>query len=187
MLDQEIIRFEAPSGDMREIGEMVAACIQCGTCSGSCPTAPQMDHSPRRIMQMLQWAMEEEVLSSSTIWLCATCYSCTVRCPRQISITEVMLRLRSIAIKRGYQETEGMAFNKSFVDTLRRYGRVWEPELLIRYHLKKNLPALLGQIPFGLTMLAKRRITLLPERMEDVGELKEIFKRLEEKERGGQA
>jgi heterodisulfide reductase subunit D len=79
----------------------VIVCYQCGTCSGSCPTAPAMDYNPRRILHMLRLGLGERVLRSQAIWLCTTCYSCTARCPREIKITDAMLDLRRLAIDRG--------------------------------------------------------------------------------------
>jgi len=82
-------------------GERVTACYQCGTCSGSCPTASAMDYNPRRILHMLRLGLGERVLKSQAIWLCTSCYSCTVRCPREIQITDAMISLRSLVVDRG--------------------------------------------------------------------------------------
>jgi heterodisulfide reductase subunit D len=82
-------------------GERVVVCYQCGTCSGSCPTASEMDYNPRRILHMLRLGMGERVLNSRAIWLCTSCYSCTARCPREIQISDTMLGLRSLAVDQG--------------------------------------------------------------------------------------
>jgi Fe-S oxidoreductase len=81
-------------------GERVGVCYQCGTCSGSCPTAPAMEFNPRAILHMLRLGLGERVLNSQAIWLCTSCYSCTARCPREIKISDTMLNLRSLAVKR---------------------------------------------------------------------------------------
>ena len=59
-------------------GEKMKECIQCGTCSGSCPVSVYMDYTPREIIAMARMGFKEEVLKSYTIWLCASCYACTV-------------------------------------------------------------------------------------------------------------
>jgi heterodisulfide reductase subunit D len=82
-------------------GERIVVCYQCGTCSGSCPTASEMDYNPRRILHMLRLGLGERVLNSRAIWLCTSCYSCTARCPREISISDTMLGLRSLAVDQG--------------------------------------------------------------------------------------
>jgi heterodisulfide reductase subunit D len=82
-------------------GERIVACYQCGTCSGSCPTASAMDYNPRRILHMLRLGLGDRVLKSQAIWLCTSCYSCTTRCPREIKISDTMLNLRSLAVDQG--------------------------------------------------------------------------------------
>lgn len=77
--------------------EKMLACIQCGTCSASCPTAYAMDHTPRQLWQMVRLGLEAEVLTSRTFWLCTVCNSCQVRCPRGIPITETMVALKEYA------------------------------------------------------------------------------------------
>jgi heterodisulfide reductase subunit D len=83
------------------IAEKIKSCIQCGTCSASCPTAYAMDYTPRQLWRLMLWGLEEEVLNSRTFWLCTTCACCTVRCPRGILLTDTMLALKSYALKRG--------------------------------------------------------------------------------------
>ncbi len=74
--------------------EKMLSCIQCGTCSASCPTAYAMDYTPRQLWQMVKWGLTKEVLTSRTFWLCTVCKSCQVRCPRGIPITDTMVALR---------------------------------------------------------------------------------------------
>ena len=84
-----------PSTAEREaIQEAIAACYQCGTCSATCPTAHAMDYSPRALWRLVELGQFDEVLKSNTFWMCTACYSCTVRCPREVTITETMRRLR---------------------------------------------------------------------------------------------
>jgi heterodisulfide reductase subunit D len=90
-------------------GERVIACYQCGTCSGSCPTAPEMDYTPRLIFHMLRLGLGTQVLNSRAIWLCTSCYSCTTRCPREIKITDAMISLRRLAVSRGVELPPSMA------------------------------------------------------------------------------
>jgi heterodisulfide reductase subunit D len=84
-------------------GERVVACYQCGTCSGSCPTAAAMDYNPRRILHMMRLGLGERVLASRAIWLCTACYSCTARCPREIKISDAILSLRGLAVNRSME------------------------------------------------------------------------------------
>ena len=188
MLQYEAIRprYET-SPEVEAIVEAVSVCYQCGTCSGSCPVAPAggMDYTPRTIMRLIQAGMEDEVLSSETVWTCAACYACAVRCPRDIDITDVMIRLRNLALIRGYPARSGIArkgriYNVDFMKIVRRLGRIYEAELVVRYHLKTNPLNLLGMAPVGLKMLMKHKLRLLPSSPEGKAEIKGIFYQLED-------
>ena len=89
--------------------EKLFTCMQCGTCSSSCPTAFAMDYTPRQLWQMMRLGMEERVLNSQTFWLCTVCKSCQVRCPRGISLTDTMVALKEYAIEKGVNVPRGMA------------------------------------------------------------------------------
>ncbi len=95
--------------------EQLLSCIQCGTCSASCPTAFAMDYTPRQLWQMVRLGMKEDVLSSRTFWLCTTCKSCQVRCPRGIPITDTMIALKEYATRVDVNVPEGM---KMFGETI---------------------------------------------------------------------
>lgn len=88
--------------------EKLFSCMQCGTCTSSCPTAYAMDYTPRQLWQMMQLGMEEEVLNSQTFWLCTVCKSCQVRCPRGISLTDTMVALKEYATRKGINVPTGM-------------------------------------------------------------------------------
>ena len=83
--------------------QKLLTCIQCGTCSASCPAAELMDYAPRQLWQMMRLGMRELVMNSRTFWLCTQCYACQVRCPRGIEIAETMRNLREWAVVQGYE------------------------------------------------------------------------------------
>jgi heterodisulfide reductase subunit D len=88
--------------------EKLRTCIQCGTCSATCPTAYAMDYSPRQVWRMVNLGLRDEVLNSRTYWLCTTCKSCQVRCPRGINIMESMIALKEYSIDKAVNVPEGM-------------------------------------------------------------------------------
>ncbi|MDY7079217.1 MAG: (Fe-S)-binding protein [Chloroflexota bacterium] len=95
--------------------ENLRGCIQCGTCSATCPTAYAMDYSPRQVWRMVKLGMRDRVLSSSTFWLCTTCKACQVRCPRGIDLMDTMIGLKEYAFGKDLNVPEGM---KMFGDTI---------------------------------------------------------------------
>ena len=81
-------------------GQNVHQCFQCGTCGGSCPMGEHMDIVPRKIVHMLQLGMGEDVLEQNTCWVCASCHTCTVRCPRGVDLPRVMEALRLMTLRK---------------------------------------------------------------------------------------
>ncbi|MEA2062709.1 MAG: 4Fe-4S dicluster domain-containing protein [Gemmatimonadota bacterium] len=145
-------------------GEKIKQCQQCGTCSSSCPTAGWMDYSPREIIAALRAGMLDRVLESNTVWMCSSCYSCTVRCPAGIKFTDVMYELKRLGNKYGYVDRSSTTAKMArvFVKTVERYGRNAEGELLARYYLATNPLAGLSQVGLGLRMLLRGRLPMLP-------------------------
>jgi heterodisulfide reductase subunit C len=164
-------------------GETLSRCLQCGSCGGSCPSGPDMDASPRRLFAMVMAGMEDEVLSSNTPWYCVSCYYCTVRCPQEIPITELMYTLKRMAIAKGkYHESDHVDFSNSFIGFVERYGRSFEVGLATRYHLLhhplKTVSSprkMMGLGSFGLQMLTKGRLNLRPESIENISQLTAIL------------
>jgi heterodisulfide reductase subunit C len=81
-------------------GQNVKLCMQCGTCSASCPMMDHMGMSPRQIMHFLQFGLEEHIEAYNTYWICASCHTCSVRCPRGIDIARVMEALRQLILRK---------------------------------------------------------------------------------------
>ena len=80
-------------------GTNIFSCYQCGNCSGSCPAADHMDLKPHYAIRLLQLGQTEEILKSNTMWFCAACITCTVRCPKGVDIAAVMEALRQIVLR----------------------------------------------------------------------------------------
>jgi heterodisulfide reductase subunit C len=159
---------------MTAVRQEAIACMQCGTCTGSCPVARWMDYGPRGIFGLLEAHQYEEVLDSETIWVCAACYSCSARCPRDIPITSLMSELREEAIRQGYRPRRDVAYNSGFLNIVRRYGRMFEMELMLRFGLVDPV-GLVAQAPVGLKMLNKGRLAFTPCRIEGRQELQQLF------------
>lgn len=81
-------------------GQNLALCYQCGKCSAGCPMAFAMDLLPNQVMRLVQLGLAEEAAECRTIWLCASCLVCTVRCPKGVDIARVMEALRLLSLRR---------------------------------------------------------------------------------------
>jgi len=80
-------------------GENVKLCMQCGTCTAACPMADEMDFVPRKVMHYNQFGMISAMEDINSYWKCASCHSCSVRCPRGIDIARVMEALRQLVLR----------------------------------------------------------------------------------------
>jgi len=161
------------------VGEKIPTCMQCGICAGSCPVSHEMDYSPRQLVRMVLLGLRKEVLNSNTIWLCTTCFSCSVRCPRGIHPTELMETLKPIAIAEGIKN-KNTKFDNVFSDVVKKNGRSSEFLLISKYCLTE--PVMIKQAPFGMSLFSKGKLPLSSDKMENAHELDAILKIGEKKE-----
>ncbi|HHT01785.1 MAG TPA: heterodisulfide reductase [Firmicutes bacterium] len=164
-------------------GHKIFSCQQCGSCSGSCDMAQDMDYTPRKMIEMIRAGMRKEVLGANAQWLCTTCYYCTVRCPRGIEPTEVLYAVKSIGIRdRGVDpNNDSPKFYETFCDTVHKFGRQHEPTLMAIYAFKGNPLRLMGFAPLGIGMLAKGKLGLAPSRVKNVDEVRKLIDRYRNK------
>ena len=153
--------------DNVEEGEWVKMCIQCGVCSGSCPLGPHWEHPPQELFMMIRAGQREEVLRSSSTWMCTSCYNCIVRCPRELPITHIMHGLAHYAARLGLapKEQPTRKFSTHFWNNLARKGRVNELRLALQlYFMDGLLPGIKKAWKMkwiGLGMLRTRRLNPL--------------------------
>jgi len=153
-------------------------CIQCGTCGGSCPSAADMDHTPRMLFAMLRAGMRDDVLRSNTPWICVSCYHCVVRCPQNVHIADVMYTLKGMDIKaKQYKDSTAPDFSQTFVGMVENFGRSFELGLA-SFHYIKHFPLRLpGMAGMGLGMLTKQRMNMMPTRIKNMEQLTTILEK----------
>ena len=158
-------------------GDKIKNCIQCGTCTGTCPVSDVMDITPRQTVAMFRAGLLREILNSRTIWICASCYSCTVRCPSGIRVTDTIYALKRIAMeKKIYNDAFPVhALSKAFVRNIYKYGRNYELGLGIRYFLKASVLKLFTNMGVGMAMISRGRMGLLPKKIKKVHEVRAII------------
>lgn len=158
-------------------------CIQCGTCGGSCPSGPDMDHSPRQLFAMIRAGMRKEVLKSNTPWYCVSCYFCYVRCPQEVHITDLMYTLKSLAIKeKNFDEKAGAGLAETFTDYVEQDGRSFEFGLATWHNLKHRPTKLPGMAGLGMGMLQKGRMDMTRHKIHGIGQLQAILNKAKELE-----
>lgn len=156
-------------------GQKVRDCYQCGKCSAGCPVAFAMDLLPHEVMKMVHYGQEKRLLACSTIWLCASCETCSTRCPNEIDIAGVMDGLRRTALAgEGWRaEHEVRVFHDSFLNGIRLAGRTNEPVLIGSYKMLSR--RLFDDLGLGAVMFLKRKIKLVPRVAKDRRAIRRIF------------
>ncbi len=158
-------------------------CIQCGTCGGSCPSGADMDHTPRALFALINAGLEDQTLKSNTPWYCVSCYYCTVRCPQEIHITDIMYSLKRIAVKdKAYDDSKAPDFSKTFIHWVENYGRSFELGLMGVHMARHNLFGAYKMAGMGIGMVTKGRMAFMPTRIKDVNGLKAILAKAKELE-----
>jgi heterodisulfide reductase subunit C len=161
---------------LRLAGPEVQTCIQCGTCSASCPTAHLMKPSIRRLIKLCLDGKKEEALKNDTIWLCTSCLLCTVRCPRGIRPKAVVSALKDLAEREGIKGKD-QAYEQLFLDQIKNYGRIAELPLSAEFLLVFPQGAV-QSMEMGLELAPKGKIGLGIERIAGRDEVKRIIEEL---------
>ena len=147
-------------------GISVQRCYQCGKCSAGCPAASEMDLTPSVLLRLLQTKTAEadrQVLGSYTLWLCLACHTCSARCPMEVDLPKVMDALRSESLSRKLIHPKAkdiVAFHTSFLNTIQRFGRLWEVGLIAEYKLRTF--HFWQDVLIAPVMLRKGKLSLLP-------------------------
>jgi heterodisulfide reductase subunit C2 len=176
------------SGKVHEgTGVDVTKCYQCGKCSAGCPLSGEMDYTPSYIMRMLQTgdqALEEKVLRSFSIWVCLTCEMCYARCPMSIDIPQMMdfLRQKSLREKKVHPEARRiLSFHRSFLDSIKYTGRLYEIGLLVDY--KARTLKVMQDMVLAPKMLVRGKLNIFPELIKDRSGVAGIFNKSNKKKR----
>jgi heterodisulfide reductase subunit C len=154
-------------------GEKIQNCFQCQKCSAGCPLNFAMDILPNQLFRHIQYGHRDKVLAANSIWLCASCHTCSVRCPNSIDIAKVMDTLRSISTRSGAAPGDKniSLFHKFFLGLIKLTGRTWEPGMGI-YMMKTGL--LGGMMGWSMKQFFKGKIAIFPT-FKGGSELRKLF------------
>lgn len=164
----------------------VSSCFQCKKCSAGCPLTFAMDLLPDRVIRLALLGQTEALLGCRTIWVCASCVTCSTRCPNGIDIAGVMDWLKEEALRQGQaiDQPEVAAFQRFFLDSLRRAGgRLPEVALMRRFTLFKlwrrpQLRELWENSKLGWALFRRGRLRPVgPPALKGRHEINEIFRR----------
>lgn len=147
---------------MEESGQDVNACYQCKKCSAGCPVAEIVGITPAQIIHAVRLGLKDLVLNSDMIWYCASCVTCTTRCPQDVDIARVMEESRVIARREGVPAAlpDVKTFYGTSLFTLKVFGRLYELGLIMM--LKLLTRKFTKDMELGIEMLKKGKLKLIP-------------------------
>jgi heterodisulfide reductase subunit C len=161
------------------------ACFQCRKCSGGCPVTFAMDLLPDQVVRLVQLGQQETVLQSRTIWVCASCETCTTRCPNGVKIAELMDGLKELAIRSGVvvPQPQVRALHETFIADVAMRGRIFEGMLLPMYWIRSGSVKRMVEtgswkveMQMGWKMFKKGRLPLFPKGIKGKSEIRAILK-----------
>lgn len=144
-----------------------------------------MEYSPRRIIGMIRAGFKGEVLTSYSTWLCASCFACTVECPKEIKITDIMYAVKQQAIREHvYKKRFAIpVLAREFYNQVLQYGRTTEGLLVLKEGMKTNPFGMIKFTSLGLRLLFTGRLSFKLERLKSLpggkGDLNTIMKALD--------
>ena len=141
-----------------------------------------MDLTPRQVIAMFRAGAIEDLLESRTIWVCASCYQCTMRCPADIRITELLYAFKRMAIDRGIFPPKFPVheFALKFADSVNRHGRNHEVGLILRYFLRTDPLGLIRRRRVGFALWRRGRLPIRPHKIKGLASFQKIIARAEE-------
>lgn len=167
-------RVAAPPADLASV---INQCYQCGKCSAGCPVASEMDLMPHQMVRLAVLGDLDKIAASKSIWLCLTCHTCGARCPNGIDVPALLDPIRH-QILRDKMDTKGSpvpVFHKTFMDTIKTFGRVYELFLIGMYKLRTK--KYFDDMELGMQMFKKGKLHILPQRTGSLSEVKQVFKK----------
>ncbi|MDR3566404.1 MAG: 4Fe-4S dicluster domain-containing protein [Syntrophobacteraceae bacterium] len=175
---------------IRESGQNLLECLQCGKCSGGCPITSNEVGGPRRLIAEILSGMKEAALGDPTWWYCVSCGTCATRCPVEINMYKVSTVLCEIAGKEDFAPSEPdiHRFEELFLKSVEEHGRVEELQTAMIFNLRSWKP--FRDATKGLQLMLKGAISfkdLLPGKKAKQTEAGRIFEKVRRDKDSGAA
>ncbi|MHC4426102.1 MAG: 4Fe-4S dicluster domain-containing protein [Planctomycetota bacterium] len=147
---------------LSESGQNVNLCYQCRKCAAGCPISYAMDYKPAQLIHAIRLGMDDLVLNSNTMWLCASCETCTTRCPQDVDVAKVMDAVKITAKRRGIKPTipQVASFNKAALSSIKMCGRMFEVGMIVDFKLRTL--DFFKDMGLGMKMFKKGKLKLIP-------------------------
>jgi heterodisulfide reductase subunit C len=161
-------------------GVALDRCIQCAVCASVCPAAEFMDHSPRKLIALIDGGYRDEVLDSNTFWTCASCFACSERCPEGIHPADLMYALKRYSIwhNRYQEDLVGPDFSRRFVRMIVRNGKSYEPGYAPAFIWEGGFSGMLREVQGAMRLMRRGRLPMIPHRIKRIHNLRRVIGRV---------
>lgn len=171
----------------------VMNCIMCGVCVSDC-TVLEVDRrfiGPAALAKAYRFVADPrddqragrlQFLNNEHggIWDCTRCSMCVEVCPKGVAPMDRIMAMRDMAIEAGNKNTTGYKHTESFVNSVRKNGRLDELRLAVESPGLFNIPAQVDQAPLGIKALLKGKMpSVLPHRAEAKENITRIFEKVD--------
>ena len=147
---------------LKESGQNVNLCYQCRKCAAGCPISYAMDYKPAQIIHAIRLGLDDLVYNSKTMWLCASCETCTTRCPQEVDVAKVMDAVKITAVKQGHKPTipQVASFYRAALSNIKMCGRMYEMGMIVG--LKMRTFEFFKDAGLGMKMFKKGKLKMMP-------------------------
>ena len=168
---------------LSESGQNVNLCYQCRKCAAGCPISYAMDYKPAQLIHAIRLGLDDLVLNSKTMWLCASCETCTTRCPQDVDVAKVMDAVKIVALRKGIKPAipEVASFYKAALSNIKMCGRMYELGMIIG--LKLRTFDFFKDMELGAKMFKKGKMKIIPS-LSGARRTRKIFNRVKSIEEG---
>ena len=170
---------------LSESGQNVNLCYQCRKCAAGCPISYAMDYKPAQLIHAIRLGQDDLVFKSKTVWLCASCETCTTRCPQELDIAKVMDAVKITAMRQGIKPTIGQvaSFYKAALSNIKMCGRMYELGMIVA--LKLRTLEFFKDMALGTKMFLKGKLKIIPN-LSSARTTWKIFRRVKSIEKKNQ-
>src|SRR3989338_4937968 len=159
----------------KEIEAIANKCYGCSKCTSGCPVAQEMQYPPSLLARWIALERIDKIIQSNTIWLCSSCQNCSSRCPFQIDIPHLIDLLKEYAQKNKLTRKERSIrlFHEVFLAQVKQLGRIHELSFISKWKMRSG--SLFSDMALGFKMFRKGKLSLKPEKIKKIKEVKKLF------------
>lgn len=163
---------------IKETKGKILKCFNCGMCTGGCPIGRISNYNPRKIIRKILLNID----ITDDIWICSSCFTCTARCPNGIDVAGIIDSLKIKAFQ-NKEKHPSITFNKAFLNSVEKYGRLYEVGFLAEFNMKSpSIKRSFRDMSLVPHLILKNKLSFFPHKIKNTDKVKKIFEKVREVE-----